>query len=310
MRARFTLDKDNLPALRGGGDLLFDQTRSFGLSGAARFDCVAAISGAGEQGAVACVAEYPATVAAVACGLSALRSVFGGDLRNIHSPAIFQDQTNRIRVSVRESLALISANEPGRIRAVAAEFPFKANDDLPRKGFSSCARRFFALSGLAVVVIAQACGVVVRTLARWKTDPEFRAEVERIRNEQRAAIEAEGIRRKINRVNSLVDDFEATQRLIQARAAAYTYAVGGDTGLLARDVKLTRLGDEIEVFRFDAALIAKRNELRKQIAQELGQWVEKTEATNTHQGPLVQILMPDNGRESAADNESEDDANA
>jgi hypothetical protein len=63
-------------------------------------------------------------------------------------------------------------------------------------------------------------------------------------------------------------------------------APGGATGFITRDFKSTR-DALIPVYAFDAALMKERRELRKQIAQELGEWTEKHELAGRDGGPIA-----------------------
>lgn len=83
------------------------------------------------------------------------------------------------------------------------------------------------------------------------------------------------------RLELLQDSVDRIGKLIKERGAEDTMQAvpGGSTGLLCRDYK----GKDATqaVYRFDAALIEKRNETLKQAAIEEGQWTEKRQLTGT-----------------------------
>lgn len=150
--------------------------------------------------------------------------------------------------------------------------------------------------------IAEACGVTQRTLERWKLAPEFQARVEQHRTKQRAAIEAKGIAEKQNRLDGYVARYQALQRVVAARSQAYKAAPGGDTGLIVGKIALVKVyasgddepepedGDEtlfsakryraVWEYSLDTGLLKEMRDLEKQIAQELGEWVNKQAMTN------------------------------
>src|SRR5947209_19202253 len=66
--------------------------------------------------------------------------------------------------------------------------------------------------------IAEEVGVSKRQLERWKLEPDFAARVRGHRGELQAAVVAEGISRRENRVAALNDRWQRLQRVIEARA--------------------------------------------------------------------------------------------
>lgn len=137
--------------------------------------------------------------------------------------------------------------------------------------------------------IGRACGVTEKTIERWKQRADFAARVESERVAIADAIRAEGIANKQNRIDSYRRDFDLTERVIAARAAAYAEAPGGDTGLLVGQLKLVRhvdttdteagdrvWTDEVWEYAVDTALMNERLKLRKQVAQERGEWTEQS----------------------------------
>lgn len=127
--------------------------------------------------------------------------------------------------------------------------------------------------------------VATRQLSRlkqWSVAHQWQARLAKIAEAERAAIVALGIANKQNRVDALNDRWQGMQRVIDERAtdAAMVGIAGGQTGLLVHREKVIGAGkmayrtDEYEV---DTGLLKELREHEKQAAQELGQWVEKTE---------------------------------
>jgi hypothetical protein len=166
-----------------------------------------------------------------------------------------------------------------------------------------------AQDALTDEAIAADVGIARRTLERWKLDPAFAGRVAALVAEFAAAVKAEGIANRQNRVAALDDRWRRMQRVVEARAEQYKDVPGGDSGLLVRQVKLVKVygsatevdeleggegpeGDvltsmkrEVEVAEYavDTGLLRELREHEKQAAQELGQWTEKRE----HSGELL-----------------------
>lgn len=93
----------------------------------------------------------------------------------------------------------------------------------------------------------------------------------------RAEIKRKGIAAQQNRIDSYVSDFTLTTQIMAERAEDSDIAQGpgGKTGLIVRTIKGLGSGDNfttVEEFAFDAALLTARQTLRRQIAEELGEW--------------------------------------
>jgi hypothetical protein len=101
------------------------------------------------------------------------------------------------------------------------------------------------------------------------------------------------------RLDTYVTDFERLERLIDARAndRDTQRGPGGDTGLVVRQFKVTngRNAQIVEEYVFDKAIIDARQALRKQIAQELGQWTEKKEISGDGLPIMVVFKERDDG---------------
>lgn len=142
--------------------------------------------------------------------------------------------------------------------------------------------------------IAVECGIGRTTLHRWKQHPAFTARVaDHVR-----ALEAEtlkyAIAKRRRRIKALDDRWQRMQRLIEARAeelAAHT--AGGDTGLLVHQERAIGTGSNqqiIDEYVVDTGLLRELREHEKQAAQELGQWVDKTQGDGTL---TVQVVYAD-----------------
>ncbi len=127
-----------------------------------------------------------------------------------------------------------------------------------------------------------------RTLGRWHREPEFMAVVAEEKQAIVAAIRAEGIANKQNRIDAYNERWTKQQQVIAARAAdaSMSEQAGARTGLLVRTYKPQRTyrqvssdedtaGEEtslIEEYAVDTGLLREMRELEKQAAQEVGDW--------------------------------------
>jgi len=153
--------------------------------------------------------------------------------------------------------------------------------------------------------IGAAAGVHRVSYERWKRRPEFQERVAEIVKSYKLKIRRQGQAIKERRVQSLIDDFNATTQILRERGIDAEWmdehgnvnsdgGPGGGTGFIAREYQ-----DKQAVYKFDAALMKSRMELRRQIAIELGEWEEKTAVE--HSG---EIKMP-TAKRSDADIERE-----
>lgn len=139
--------------------------------------------------------------------------------------------------------------------------------------------------------ICEAVGVKNRvTLHRWKQLPAFKAAVEAHRAAYAQRVRATGLAIVENRVAALNDRWKRMQAVIDARAEdeAMQTVAGGSTGLLAHSLKAVGRGDDfqlIDVYEVDTGLLKELREHERQAAQELGQWLDKTETR--HVGNVV-----------------------
>src|ERR1044072_791547 len=132
--------------------------------------------------------------------------------------------------------------------------------------------------------IAAAVGVDRRTFARWKLTEQFSQRRATILEETQEALVARGIAEKQNRVDAYSDRWERMRKVIEARGKEMaSYAGGGATGLLVRQLKSIGKGEDaqvVEEYAVDTGLLKEMREHEKQAAQELGQWTEKSDITS------------------------------
>lgn len=151
--------------------------------------------------------------------------------------------------------------------------------------------------------IAREIGVGRRTLAEWKTRPQFRVELDRLRAELLDEARAFGIASQRARLEQQQGRWERMQEVIRQRASSEPPRVGGvggemvwnpatqtmdfveypkgkmpaipgwDTGLLVHDVK-TNKDSAYDVYEVDSGLLGEIRALEAQVAKELGQSAE------------------------------------
>ena len=147
---------------------------------------------------------------------------------------------------------------------------------LRKTGLTALAAQLLAADELSDEQIAARCNRTRRWLAALKKQPEFQAQVAAIVADTAAALKAEGIANKANRVRTLNEDFERLERVIEERAADPSMAgvPGASQGVIVRTYKTTK-DEAYPEYSVDTGLLAERRALRKHIAQEVGEWSEK-----------------------------------
>lgn len=128
--------------------------------------------------------------------------------------------------------------------------------------------------------IARQCRVSQRTVARWKAVPEFQRRVEEHRAAWREAVRSHGIAVKERRILALADKVRRLEQILAERAARGGVEPGSSTGLLVRQLKAAGAGRHqqlVEEYVLDAPLLREYRELLRQVAQELGEWIDKRE---------------------------------
>ena len=141
--------------------------------------------------------------------------------------------------------------------------------------------KLVAEKDMSISDIAQTVGADVDTVKKWTERVDFKQAVETFLEAVRQKLEKEGVRQKVNRLNSYNDRWRAMLNLIAARAADLADIPGGDTGMIVRDYK-----GNVPVYKFDAALMKELRELEKQTAMEMGDWIEKKELSGRDGGAI------------------------
>jgi Helix-turn-helix of insertion element transposase len=132
--------------------------------------------------------------------------------------------------------------------------------------------------------IAAEVGIGRSTLARWKADLRFLARVETIASAYAKRALKHGLARKEYRLAVLNDLHQRMLQVIKERALSPDLASvpGGKTGLVTKTLKGIGKGDDflvVEVYEVDTGTIAKICDVQKQVAEELGQLVRRSEVT-------------------------------
>ena len=143
--------------------------------------------------------------------------------------------------------------------------------------------------------VAAEVKVTRQTVGTWLRQPEYRAHIAALQKEIIAHVKELGIASKEARLIAYNDRWQRLRQLIAARGAEYgtvqevgegfqTNPVpGGDTGLLVRQVKVQGHGEDrttIVEFAADTAVLKAMLDLEKQVAQEMGQFVQRTDLTS------------------------------
>lgn len=133
--------------------------------------------------------------------------------------------------------------------------------------------------------IAASLGIVRATLARWKTDSDFAAQVGDHVGQIQAAMLRHAIAKKHKRLTVLDGLHDKLLTVVEERAADYAnnaesgdVPAGGGTGLILRQIKQIGSGRDaqiVEEFGVDTGLIREIRAIHEQAAKELGQWQDK-----------------------------------
>jgi transposase-like protein len=165
-------------------------------------------------------------------------------------------------------------------------------DDFEWCGVSERAAQMVAVGRLSYADIAGELQIDPATLWRWRQDPGFKARVEEHLEDIRSEVRRVGLADLYHRVEALDSRWREMQRVIEERAVDPTMAgvPGGTTGLLVRTVRKVVVEDEsrdgggrktsreVCEYALDTGLLKELREHERQAAQELGQWLEKTES--------------------------------
>lgn len=162
------------------------------------------------------------------------------------------------------------------------------------------------LSLLAMIVegryaayhLAMATGLSTSAIREIRNNPVFQQAVAQAQEKFVKQVLEIGLARKTERVKLLADRLERIQCVVEERAAAASpeaaeaygikydealaQAPGGSSGLVVHDLKVVGTGRNtmiIDEYKVDTGTLATEAALTKQLAQELGQFTEKTETT-------------------------------
>lgn len=123
------------------------------------------------------------------------------------------------------------------------------------------------------------------TLKNWAVAFGWQARLVEIAETERQAIIARGIAEKQNRIDALNDRWARMRQVVKERAedSELQHVAGGKTGLIVHNVKGVGKGEDfqlIDLYEVDTGLLKELREHEKQAAQEVGQWVEKSEGND------------------------------
>lgn len=148
--------------------------------------------------------------------------------------------------------------------------------------------------------MAKQLGVSTAALYGWRQVPEFQERVEELLEAYKARVRRRSIALLERRIDTYMDDFDAIQTIQRERGLGRNGKPlsdkvgeegGRSTGLICVDYK----GKDADrpVYKFDKAIIDSKNDLRKLLAQELGQFQEKSkqEHTGPGGGPIVSVVV-------------------
>ncbi len=152
----------------------------------------------------------------------------------------------------------------------------------------------------SLIEIAEKVGVSRQTLHNWRQNGEFLERVDDLRQATREEVRRHGIAIIERRVIALQDRWRRLQRVIEARGEDMAHIPGGETGLLVRRIKSIGSGPtarEVEEYAVDTGLLNELREHEKHAAQELGQWIGKSDVTTDGKpiGADVVLHFEDNG---------------
>jgi Helix-turn-helix of insertion element transposase len=143
--------------------------------------------------------------------------------------------------------------------------------------------------------IAEQVQISRSTLARWKSEPRFITRVEAIATAYAKRVLNRGIARKERRVAVLNELHEKMLLVISERAesADLSTVPGGKTGLITKMLKGIGKGEDfqvVEVYEVDTGTVKEIRALQEQVAEELGQRVERTETVDLNK--LFEKMTP------------------
>jgi hypothetical protein len=138
-----------------------------------------------------------------------------------------------------------------------------------------------AQGNLPIPRIAESVGVSSRAINWWKRRPEFVARVEEHVDATRVAVRDRAISDRAGRLDALQERWHLLQLLMCSRAREMKDVPGGETGLLVKRLRFTRVSggralqlQEVPDYQVDYQLLRELREMERQASMEMGQWGE------------------------------------
>ena len=143
------------------------------------------------------------------------------------------------------------------------------------------AAQLLAEDSLSIPQIAQQLGTSESTVDRWRKVPEFQARIKENIAAFRTKFLECGLARKESRLAALTDVYHRQQIIVTERGASAEMKsfAGGASGLIKVTWKQVGAGEERQLIpecRVDTALSRGIRSTLKQVAEELGQWANKS----------------------------------
>ena len=130
----------------------------------------------------------------------------------------------------------------------------------------------------------------VANLHKVKAQAPVTIQPDLLRDSLRAVQDAPVLALRDARLRMLQGLADRLQIVMDERAAAHAEAPGGSSGLLAKDFRGT--GENMmPVYAVDGVVLREARELSKQIAQELGQWIEKSDVSLKAEVSSVSVVL-------------------
>ena len=128
--------------------------------------------------------------------------------------------------------------------------------------------------------IAKQVPCSVSSLHKWLEEPLFQREVSKQLRKLQTELSRVSIANRLQRIKKLDRLASKLEGVMEARAEQHKDVPGGDTGILAHDVKSIGGGEfaeRVDLYNVDTGLTKEYRETMKQAAIEAGQWNEQTE---------------------------------
>jgi transposase-like protein len=158
------------------------------------------------------------------------------------------------------------------------------------------AAQLLAEGKLTVAEVARKAKVNPKTLWDWRQEPEFAAYLKEMVAQYATLAERFSIGRVAKRVEVLDQNWRDMQRLKKERGRSdeMQRVAGGRTGLLVHDVKTVGSGEharQVDIYRFDAALMREMRETAREAAEELGQRTGCTAEKDPSDRPFCKVYL-------------------